>query len=68
MNNPDDDDIIEIESSTDRKNDLKSEDKTEAEDVASPLNAAIDFSENETKKSEPEQLKKEEGKACKIAE
>ena len=50
LNNPDDDDdIIEIESSTDRENNPKSKDKTEAEDVVSPLKAAIDLSENETK-------------------
>ena len=51
-----DDDIIEIESSTDSKSNLNSENQSEAENVNISLILTNDMVENETKESEQETL------------
>ena len=67
MVSSEDDDIIEIESSTDSESNLNSENQSEAENVNNSLNLTNDPVENETKESKQETLKGQE-KANKLAE
>ena len=60
MNNSDDGDIIEIESSTDSESNLNTENQSEAEDANDSLNVTNEPSENEAKESEQENSKGQE--------
>ena len=60
MNSSDDDDIIELESSTDSESNLNTENQSEAEDANDSLIATNDTSENEAKESEQETSKGQE--------
>ena len=57
LNSSHDDDIIEIESSTDSESNLNKENQSEAEDASDSLNVTNDTSENEAKESEQETSK-----------
>ena len=57
LNSSHDDDIIEIESSTDSESNLNKENQSEAEDASNSLNVTNDTSENEAKESEQETSK-----------
>ena len=67
MNSSDDDDIIEIVSSTKSERNLKSENQSEAEIANNSLNVTNDTSETEVKESKQETSKRQE-KANKVAE
>ena len=67
MNSSDDDDIIEIESSTDSQIILNSENQSEADNANISLNVTNDMSECEAKESEQKTAKGQE-KAFKFAE
>ena len=67
MDSSEDDDIIEIEPSTESENNLNSENQSEAESVNNSLNLTNDRVENETIESEQETRKGQE-KANKVAE
>ena len=67
MNISDDDDIIEIESPTDSKSILNTENQSEAEDANDSLNVTNDTCENEARESEQETSKGQQ-KAANVAE
>ena len=67
MNISDDDDIIEIESPTESKSILNTENQSEAEDANDSLNVTNDTCENEARESEQETSKGQQ-KAVKVAE
>ena len=67
MSSSDNTDIIEIESSTDSKSDLFTENQSKAEHANDSQNFKIDTSEKEAKESEQETFKEQE-KAKNVAE
>ena len=67
MNSSNDDEVIEIESSTDLEGNLNTENQSEAEDANNLLIVTNDTSENEAKESEQETSKGKE-KANNVAE
>ena len=67
LNSSEDDDIIEIESPTDSKSILNTEDQSEAEDANDSLNVTNDTCENEARESEQETSRGQQ-KAANVAE
>ena len=67
MNSSDDDDIFEIESPTDNKRILNTQNQSQTEDANDSLNVTNDTCENEAKESEQETSKGQQ-KAVNVAE